>query len=110
MHLPAGELVLAQAHFEAVASRRGGRTALRVAGQLVALHAVDAPRAGARPHAQAGLLRVNGEHRELRFGEGAYGCERWKDGNDGTMCQSYHGGAIPYRYAMPNVATLCVLE
>lgn len=72
VYLPARELVLAQAHLQTVAARRCRRAALDEAGQLVALHAIDAPGARARPHAQAGLLRVDGEHGKLGLGEGAW--------------------------------------
>lgn len=40
--------------------------------QAVALHAVEAPGALARPHAQARLLRVDREHGELGLGQSAW--------------------------------------
>jgi len=69
--LPAGELVFAETQLEALLSGGGWRCLEGEAGQLVALHSVEAPRPLARLHAQAALLRVDSEHRELRFAQGA---------------------------------------
>lgn len=68
---PASELGLSQAHLEAVLARSGLSRALLVAGQFVSLDTIDAPGTGAGTHAEARLLRVDGEYGELGLGQSA---------------------------------------
>lgn len=68
-HLPAGELRLAQAQFDAVPPRGHALAGLGPLREPVALDAIDAPGLRAGPHSKAGFLRVNGEDGILGAGK-----------------------------------------
>lgn len=66
--LPASEFILAQAHFEAIASWIGGGAAFDEAVEFVVLDSVDAPGSWAWTNTEARFLGVDGEHGKLWFG------------------------------------------
>lgn len=66
-HVPACKFSFAEAHFETLLSAIDDLLTLAEALEFISLYSVDAPGLFARLHAQAALLRVYREHRELRF-------------------------------------------
>lgn len=69
VNLPADEVSLAETHLEAVLSGAGRLMFLSVTVETIPLDAVETPRPFARLHSQTALLRVDGEHWELRLAQ-----------------------------------------